>query len=378
MLLWNKIENELRGDRVIWMILIVLSIFSILAVYSSTSMMGFEKRGGNTEFYLFKHGIFILAGIGFTYLCYKIPYRNYLKLAPWLLSIAIPLLIITFFLGTEVNDARRWITIPGVGLTFQTSDFAKLALIVYLARSITSKQDIINSDFWAAVPIIAPIIMVCILIAPSDLSTAALLFIVSLLMLIIGRVSGKFILWLLVAMMVFFSILIIAGTFLPEMIRLETWVNRITEFWLSEEGGYQIQQAKIAIADGEWFGVGPGQSIQKNYLPAPYSDFIFAIICEEYGLLGGFFIIGLYLLFFARCVSIITRSPKTFGAMLVVGMGLLIVVQAFANMAVSVHLVPVTGLTLPMVSMGGTSILSTSVAVGIILSVSKYIEKKPG
>ncbi len=376
MLALNKIDGKFRGDGVIWFILGVLSLCSVLAVHSSSSMMGFERQGGNTEFYLYKHGFFLLIGVAMTYVCYRIPYRKYSKAAPVLLIGALMLLLLTLGLGTEVNNAKRWITLPGIGLTFQTSDFAKIALIIYLARAITSKQETIHESFGGA-SLLVPIAAVCLFIAPEDLSTAVLLFIVSLLMLIIGRVSWKLIGLLLLIMMVLFCGLIIIGTFSPDSVRLGTWVSRISEFFSSPDGGYQILQAKIAIADGGITGLGPGHSMQKNYLPAPYSDFIFAIICEEYGLIGAGLIIALYLWFFYRCVGIITRSPKTFGAMLVLGLGLLIVVQAFANMAVSVHLVPVTGLTLPMLSMGGTSILSTCIAVGIILSVSKYIDQVP-
>jgi len=376
MLALKKIDSQFKGDGVIWFILGVLSLFSVLAVHSSSSMMGFERQGGNTEFYLYKHGFFLLVGVAMTYICYRIPYRKYSKAAPVLLIGALILLLLTLGLGTEVNNAKRWITLPGIGMTFQTSDFAKIALIIYLARAITSKQDTINAGLSGA-SLLVPIAAVCLFVAPEDLSTAVLIFIVSLLMLIIGRVSWKLIGLLMLVMLVLFAGLIIIGNFAPDAVRLGTWVSRINEFFSSPDGGYQILQAKIAIADGGITGLGPGHSMQKNYLPAPYSDFIFAIICEEYGLIGAGTIIALYLWFFYRCVGIITRSPKTFGAMLVLGLGLLIVVQAFANMAVSVHLVPVTGLTLPMLSMGGTSILSTCIAIGIILSVSKYIDKAP-
>ena len=174
---------------------------------------------------------------------------------------------------------------------------------------------------------------------------------------------------------VVFACLIIVGQFFPDVVRVGTWITRLMDFWNDPEGGFQIQHSKIAIANGAWFGEGPGNSVMRNYLPNPFSDFIYAIICEEYGIIGGLLMIGLYVLLFFRCVSIVTRSPKAFGAMLALGLGLLVVIQALANIAVSVHLVPVTGLTLPMVSMGGTSIIFSSIAFGMILSVSRYIEK---
>ncbi len=370
----NRIYAELRGDRAIWMIIAMLAMFSILAVYSSTGSIAFKERGGNTEFYLFKHFIFICGGLLLTYICYILHYTQYSKIAPLLLLLSIPLLVYTIAFGVEVNEARRWISVPLIDLTFQTSDFAKIALIIYVARAISSKQEYIKDFNSAFLPIIVPILIVVSLIAPADLSTAMLLFMTCLIMMFIGRVDVKFIILLLFLGVVVFACLIIIGRFWPDVVRVETWITRMNEFFHNTDGGFQIQQAKIAIADGEWVGVGPGNSLQRNYLPAPYSDFIYAIICEEYGLLGGFAIIGLYVMLFFRCVRIVTQSPKAFGSILVLGLGLYIVVQALANIAVSVHLVPVTGLTLPMISMGGTSTIFSCIAFGMILSVSRYIE----
>jgi cell division protein FtsW len=248
-------------------------------------------------------------------------------------------------------------------------------LIIYVARSISLKQDNIKDLKSAFLPIIAPVVVVCALIAPSDLSTAMLLFVTCLMMMFIGRVDLKYILLLVLVGAVVLALLIGLGTLFPEVFRVETWTSRVNEFFIDADGGYQIQQAKIAIADGGWFGVGPGNSVQRNFLPFAHADFIYAIICEEYGMVGGLIIIGLYLVLFLRCVAMVTRCPKAFGAMLAIGLSLSLIIQAFANIAVSVHLVPVTGLTLPMVSMGGTSMLFTCVALGMILSVSRYIER---
>ncbi len=371
----NRIYAELRGDRTVWVIVAILAIFSILTVYSATGSMAFRERGGNTEFYLIKHGIFIAGGLLLTYLCYLMHYMQYSRIAPALLVLSIPLLVYTIAMGVEINDARRWITLPVIGFTIQTSDFAKMALIIYVARAISSKQEYIKDFNSAFLPIIVPILIICGLIAPADLSTALILFTTCLGMMFLGRVDIKYILLLVFLGIVVFALLIIIGMFFPDLVRLDTWIMRTQDFISDSEGGFQIKQAKIAIADGSWFGIGPGNSTQRNYLPAPYSDFIYAIICEEYGLVGGFTILTLYVLLFYRCVSIVTRSPKAFGAMLVLGLGLMITVQALANIAVSVHFVPVTGLTLPMVSMGGTSIIFSSIAFGMILSVSRYIEK---
>jgi len=375
MTIGSQLYAKLRGDRAVWMIVIVLAIFSILVVYSSTGHIAFKERGGNTEFYLFKHFIFVAGGLFLTYACYSLHYTRFLRISPLLLLASIPLLVYTIAFGSDINQARRWIELPFLEMTFQTSDFAKLALIIYVARTISSKQEYIKDFKSGFLPIVMPIIIICGLIAPADLSTAMLLFATCLLMMIMGRVSLKDISWLIMMGISTFGLLVALGEQFPNVIRVDTWMNRMGDFITNADGGYQIQQAKIAMADGGIFGLGPGNSVQRNFLPAPYSDFIFAIIIEEYGLIGGFIIISLYVLLFFRIVRIITNSPKAFGAMLVLGLGLIICIQALANIAVSVHLVPVTGLTLPLVSMGGTSIIFSSIAFGMILSVSRYIEK---
>lgn len=369
----TKINAELKGDKAIWGILVLLSVFSILAVYSSTGTLAYKYAGGNTEVYLIKHGLILLGGIFLAYVCHLFDYMTFKKLAPFMMVAAIPLLVYTLGYGVELNDARRWVSIPFVGLTFQTSDFAKLALVLYIAREISSKQEYIKDFRSAFLPIIVPVLIVCGLIAPADLSGALVLFLTAVMMMFVGRVSIPFILLLLLLGTVGFSILIILGDF-TDIIRTDTWQSRLLEFRNNPEGGYQTQQAKIAIANGGILGLGPGNSIQRNYLPYAHADFIYAIICEEYGLIGGGIIIGLYVLFFFRVTRIVTKSPKAFGAMAAIGLGLSILLHAFINIAVSVHLVPVTGITLPIISKGGTSILFTCVSIGIILSVSKFID----
>ncbi len=372
--LTNKLLNAIYGDRVIWTVMVILGLFSLLAVYSATGTLAYKESGGNTESFLIKHGLILGLGALITYIVHLLHYMTFSKSAPLLLLVSIPLLVYTILFGAEYNDARRWISLPWVGVTFQSSDFAKLALIIYIAKAISAKQDIIKDFNSAFIPIILPIIIVCGLIAPADLSSALLLFFTAFLMMFVGRVSTKYLILLLMLGVIMFSFLIILGQFFPEAIRLETWVSRMNDFISNPEGGYQVRQSKIAIASGEWIGMGPGNSIQRNYLPAPYSDFIYAIICEEYGLVGGFSVILLYLILFIRVTRLVTKSPKAFGAMLAFGLAMSMIVQAFANIAVSVHLVPVTGVTLPLISMGGTSVLFTSISFGIILSVSKFIE----
>jgi cell division protein FtsW len=370
----TELYESLRGDKVIWLIVGLLGLFSILAVYSATGSMAFSQRDGNTEYYLIQQIVFIILGGVVMYLCYNLHYMQYSKWAPYLLLPTLILLVWTIFFGTEINEARRWITIPWIDKTIQTSDLAKLTLIIFIARSLSKRQDVIKDFKTGFLPVLAAVSLTCLLIVPADLSTAALLFLTCMLMMYIGRVNLKyiFILFLFGALGMF---MIYGLSFIaPDMIRIETWISRINEY-LYTDGGYQIEQSKIAIANGGWFGVGPGESFQKNYLPYPYADFIYAIICEEYGIVGALFVLGLYLWLLVRCIGIVTRCPKAFGAILAMGLCLNLVIQAFANIAVSVHLLPVTGLTLPLVSMGGTSMIFTCMSLGIILSVSRYVEE---
>ena len=374
MSLGTRIYAELRGDRTIWTIIAVLSIFSILVVYSSTGTLAYREMSGNTEALLVKHFMIVAGGLFLTYVAHLMHYMRYSKIAPYLLMLSVPLLLYTIAFGADINDARRWITVPFVSITFQTSDFAKLALILFVARAISSKQDYIKDFNSAFLPIIVPVLGICGLIAPADLSSAILLFFTCVSMMFVGRVALQYIGLLLLLGIVVFAMLVLLGEFFPEVVRSETWVSRVRDFVDQPDGGYQVQQAKIAMANGEWLGLGPGNSIQRNYLPSPYSDFIYAILVEEYGIFTGMLLILLYVLLFFRATRLVTKSPKAFGAMLAIGLSISLVLQAFVNIAVSVHLVPVTGVTLPMISMGGTSILFTCISFGMILSVSKYIE----
>jgi len=367
--------DRVKGDRVLWMIVIFLSLISILIVYSASGSMAYKLRGGDTEYYLLQQLVFLAAGWTLMWMAYKLNYKIYARYAPMILAIAIPLLTYTLLFGVEINDAKRWITIPLIDMTFQTSDFAELALIIFVARALAVNQDKIKDFKSAILPIIIPIILVCGLIAPANLSTAALLFITTFLMMFIGRISLKFVFLLLLAGIIGGFLLVILSSQFPELGRMGTWVSRVEEFLLLSDGDYQVQQAKIAIAEGGFFGVGPGNSIQRHHLPYAYADCIYAIICEEYGIVGGMFVLLLYLALLYRCVSIVIKSPKAFGPILAMGLCLSLVVRAFANIAVSVQLVPATGLTLPMISMGGTSLMFTCISFGIILSVSRHAEK---
>ena len=370
----SNLKTELKGDRVIWVLISLMTLVSLLGVYSSTGSLSHKEQGGNTEYYLVKQGFIVLFGFFIMYVLHRLHYLRFHRIAPFLFIVAIPLLIFTLLFGVDINSARRWIEIPILGFTFQSSDFARLALILYLARTISSKQSNIKDFKSAFLPLILPVIIICFLIAPADLSTALLLFSSCIAMMFVGRVAVKYILMLVLLAIIAFSILILLGHFFTDMVRLATWIERIREFTTDSDGGFQVQQSKVAIANGGFFGMGPGQSIQRNFLPSSYADFIYAILVEEYGLLGGLFVISLYLGFFFRITRLVTKSTKAFGAMVVTGLGFSFVFQAFINIAVATHLVPVTGVTLPMISLGGTSIIMNCISLGIILSVSKFVE----
>jgi len=290
---------------------------------------------------------------------------------------ALVMLIITMLWGLEINDARRWVRIPVIGLTFQTSDFAKLALIIFVSQRVAQRQDSIQDIKAVLLNVLGPILLICGLIAPSDLSTALMLFVTCFGILFVGRIDWRVLVTIVAAGAILLSAIVVIGTLSPESgVRSNTWVKRIQDFGSGGSDTYQIDQAKIAIAAGGVYGVGPGNSQQRNFLPYAYADFIYAIICEEYGLVGGFLIVLIYLYLLSRCVRVVTRSRKTFAALLAVGLAFSLSIQALLNIAVSVNLVPVTGLTLPMVSMGGTSTLFTAITFGIILSISHYAEQQ--
>lgn len=355
------------------MIVAVLSLFSILAVYSSTGSLAWQSRDGNTTIFLITHLVRLGFGLFLVYLFHLIHYRRYQQFAKIALWVTVALLFVTLLFGRNVNDASRWIGI--FGFSFQTSELAKITLMMYLARELTRKQEYINSFRDAFLPLIIPVVVVCGLIAPANLSTAMVMFATSLMLMFIGRVSWKYMFLLVLLGLVVFAGLIVIGRFQPDLVRVDTWISRVNIFLNSEDGGYQVQQAKIAIAKGGFIGEGPGNSIIRNFLPYAYADFIFAIICEEYGMLGGVIVMALFVLLFLRNVKLVAKSPKAFGAFLAIGLSLMLTVQALANIAVNVNLVPPTGLNLPLISMGGTSILFTCMALGMILSVSKFIEE---
>lgn len=372
----NWLETYFKGDRTIWLIVILLSIMSILAVYSSTGTLAYKYQSGNTEYYLFKHGIIMILGFALMYGGHFVKYTFYARIANLGIIIAIPLLFLTLLMGSNINEASRWLTLPIIGLSFQTSDFAKVALILYVARALSKKQDNIKDFKSAFVPIIIPVGLVCGLILPANFSTSAVLFTTSVILMFIGRISVKYIAAMIGIAVTVFALFLMIAYVAGYDGRISTWKARIENFSKGDaDGNYQVEQAKIAVATGGIMGKGPGHSEQRNFLPHPYSDFIFAIIIEEYGLIGGTIVLFLYLLLFYRALQIVKRTERAFAALITVGCAFSLVFQALINMAVAVNLFPVTGQPLPMLSMGGTSIWFTSAALGIILSVSSEIDK---
>ncbi|HKL07146.1 MAG TPA: FtsW/RodA/SpoVE family cell cycle protein [Bacteroidales bacterium] len=376
MRLTEILSKYFKGDRVIWGVIFALSMFSLLAVYSSTGTLAYKYQGGNTAYYIIKHFVLLMVGLGIIYITHLIPYKFYSRLSQLFLYLAIFLLAITLIMGTSLNQATRWLTLPGLGLTIQTSDFAKLALIMYIARILSLRQHKIDDFNGIVVSLIIPVVAVCGLIMPANLSTAVILFATSFILMFIGRVKMRY-LMLVAGIGIFIITLLIASiVFTGSQGRVGTWQNRIESFVSGDsEDNYQVEQSKIAIATGGFLGKGPGNSTQRNFLPHPYSDFIYAIIIEEYGFLGGLIILILYLFLLYRAGVIVRKSNRTFAAFLAIGLTISLTFQAIINMGVAVHLFPVTGQTLPLVSMGGSSILFTGVAFGIILSVSRGVEK---
>ena len=373
----NRFLNNEYGDKVIWSVVFFLSVISLLTVWSSTGSLAYRMQGGNTTYYIFKHGGLMLFGLVIMFLAHKVKYIYYSRISQIMIFISIPLLLFTLLLGTNLNEASRWISIPVINLSFQTSDLAKLALIMYLARMLSKKEEDIKDLRKGFIPLIVPILVTVLLIFPANFSTAAILFATSIILLFIGRINMKYIFALAgIGFTIILFLVIIANSYPKLLPRLGTWQSRIESFTDKDsEGNFQAQQSKIAIATGGIFGKKPGNSIQRNFLPHPYSDFIYAIIIEEYGLIGGFAVLIAYLTLLYRAIQIAVRSPGSFGGFLAIGLMFSLVFQAFINMGVTVNILPVTGQPLPMLSMGGTSLWFTSFAIGIVLSVSKEINK---
>ncbi|WP_400191693.1 FtsW/RodA/SpoVE family cell cycle protein [Hymenobacter sp. B81] len=361
------LEKNLKGDPVLWAIVLVFSFISIAVVYSATGTLAYKKMGGNTEYFLIKHTGLIGVGLFFAWLAHRIDYRHYSRLSLYALLLSLPLLIFTYFVGgTTVNDASRWLTIPVINQTFQPSDLAKLALISHLASMLSRRQQYIDNFTTTLLPVILWIGAICGIIVLSNASTALLLFFTCLLLMFIGRVPLKHILLtILIGVTVGGGALTLGQRWGTVQKRIESFTDK------SKPLPFQLEHSMIAIAGGGPIGKGPGNSTERNILPHPYSDFIYAIIIEEYGMVGGVFVLFLYLAFLYRGLLTVMRSYGAFGGLLSAGLCFSLVLQAMVNMGVAVGLGPITGLPLPMLSMGGTSLIFTGISIGIILSVSR-------
>ena len=374
------LTRTFKGDRAIWGLVVLFMIYSLLAVYSSSVGVAFRNYGGNTTYFLRSQFIMLLLSLIIIVVVSYLPYRIYFSMAGLFLIISAGLLVLTLAFGARVNEATRWLVIPGTGFRLQTSDVAKVALVIYLARTLAKYQGELNNFMLITKFFMLPIAVICALIMPENLSTAMMIFGISMVILFIGRVPIKYLLaytGMAVAGVVMFALVL---TWVTDDNRVQVWKNRIEHYFSGEpdaDGDYQSNQAKIAISTGGLFGKAPGRSTQRNMLPQSNSDFIFAIIIEEYGLfLGAIPLILAYLILLFRGVTIAKKCETAFPAFLVLGLIVMIVIQAFMNMLVAVGLFPVTGQTLPMVSWGRTSVLMMSFSIGVILSISRVVNAK--
>ena len=374
--------KNIKGDRLIWAIAALLAIFSFLPVYSAASNLAYASDNGHTFNYFIKHFVHLFLGFAIIYGVHKIPYRYFKGLSMIMIPVVLVLLMVTMFqpdLAESATNARRWIRVPLVGFTFQPSTLASVVLMVYVARYLSKIQHKEISFKETLLPLWAPVFLILVLILPANFSTTAMIFTMVVILAFLGGYPLRYLGLIVGSGLIVFTFFILLAKAFPDMMpnRIDTWMSRIDNFSNGEDAdaNYQIEKAKIAIATGGIKGLGPGKSVQKNFLPQSSSDFIFAIIIEEYGMVGGLFLLLFYMLLLIRLVIVSQKSETVFGKLLVVGVGLPIVFQALINMAVAVELFPVTGQTLPLISSGGTSIWMTCLAIGIVLSVSAKREE---
>jgi cell division protein FtsW len=379
----KTIFKNIQGDSVIWAIIGVLAIFSFLPVYSASSNLAYLYGDGNTFKFLAKHFAHLVLGFGILYGVHKIPYHYFRGLSMIALPIVVVLLLITMAQGTTIGgaNASRWIRVPLVGVTFQTSTLAAVVLMTYVARYLSTIESKLVSFKETLLPLWLPVFLIIGLILPANFSTAAIIFAMVVLLVFIGGYPFRYLAIILTTGLLLLSLFVLSAKAFPDVFpnRVDTWISRVASFVdkTDKDADYQIIKAKTAIASGGITGLGPGKSVQKNFLPQSSSDFIYAIIVEEFGLLGALVVMVVYLLLLFRLVVVAHKSSSMFAKLLVIGVGLPVVFQALVNMAVAVELFPVTGQTLPLISSGGTSIWMTCLALGIVLSVSakREVEK---
>ncbi len=377
----RAILRHFKGDSVLWGVVTLLATFSFLPVFSASTNLSYVVGVGTPTGYLLKHLMIVIFGFILMFLVHKIPYAYFKGISILLLPIVFLLLIYTASQGTVIAgaNASRWIRIPIIGLSFQTSTLAFVSLMAYVAYYLSKYQNNQQSFLRSLLLLWLPIFVFVGLILPSNFSTAALLFLMAFVLAFLGQHPLRYLGAILLSGLVGLTIFILLAKAFPDAIpnRVDTWISRIENFSSGGDtaGNYQIERAKIAIASGGLFGVGAGKSVMKNFLPQSSSDFIYAIIIEEYGLFGGCLLLFLYLILLFRIVVVTHKTTDSFGKLLAIGMGLPIVFQAFINIAVALQLLPVTGQTLPLISSGGTSAWMTCIALGIILSVSVNLQQ---
>ena len=379
----KSIFKNIQGDSVIWAIIGVLAIFSFLPVYSASSNLAYLYGDGNTFKFLAKHFAHLVLGFGILYGVHKIPYHYFRGLSMIALPIVVVLLLITMAQGTTIGgaNASRWIRVPLVGVTFQTSTLAAVVLMTYVARYLSTIESKLVSFKETLLPLWLPVFLIIGVILPANFTTAAIIFAMVVLLVFIGGYPFRYLAIILTTGLLLLSLFVLSAKAFPDVFpnRVDTWISRVASFVdkTDKDADYQIIKAKTAIASGGITGLGPGKSVQKNFLPQSSSDFIYAIIVEEFGLLGALVVMVVYLLLLFRLVVVAHKSSSMFAKLLVIGVGLPVVFQALVNMAVAVELFPVTGQTLPLISSGGTSIWMTCLALGIVLSVSakREVEK---
>jgi cell division protein len=385
----NRKKEFFKGDKVLWAVIILISLFSIFPVYSASTNLQYIVNTGTTTSHLVKHALFVISGLVIMKFVGAVKYEYIGKLSSILLVITIFLLLVTMFTGQKIDgaSASRWLKIPGTPISFQPSTFAYLMLIIYICRYLTKKIDRERLPAENILYLFVPVLLVFLLVGKDNGSTAVMILIVSLVVMTIGQFPIKYILGFLgvSAVLIALFMFVALKTDLIKNNRVHTWMSRIETFSntskidnIEDESlkakNYQVNQAKAAIVHGGFLGVGPGKSALKQSLPQSVSDFIFAIIVEEYGLIGAFVLIALYFIMMMRIVIIASKMPAFFGSLLVLSMGIMIFVQLAINIAVAVNIIPVTGQPLPLISYGGTSMLVTYLQLGIILNVSSRIQ----
>lgn len=377
----NNFINSLKGDKGIWALVFLLALISFMPVYSASTNLVYVIGKGSTLGYLVKHLGHLFLGFCIIYFVHKMPYHYTKALSMLLMPLVVVLLIYTMFQGTTIGgaNASRWISIPFIGVSFQTSSLAFIVLMVYVAKYLAKIKEKEFTFKSSLIELWMPVFLVLLLILPANFSTTALIFAMVCMLVFIGQYPLKYLATIIGAGIVTLTLFILMAKAFPDAMpnRVKTWESRIERFTsdTSDEDNYQIDKAKIAIASGRIYGLGPGKSVQKNFLPQSSSDFIYAIIVEEYGLIGGLGILFVYMLLFFRFIVCAHKASSFYGKLLIIGLGFPIIFQALINMGVAVELLPVTGQTLPLISSGGTSIWMTCAAIGVILSVSKKDEE---